>query len=198
MATPAIGAALDTRAISALKDQRQDIAAKISGPFNAPHIEANILIEDVKNALFVGMLSAYTQGMNVIVAASQTYDWGLQIHEILRIWRGGCIIRGDILEPLRRAYARSPELSTLLLDDYVAAEISVRHGALRRVTTLAIASGLPCPALTSSISYLDSMRCTVLPTNLIQAQRDFFGAHMYERTDAPGKLHTHWKDNVEG
>ena len=189
---PTIAAALDSRSFSALKEERVTLSGQIPSPYSKPDVNPKQISQDCANALYLGLLCAFAQGMAVIASASAEYEWKLNLAEIVRIWKGGCIIRGKILSRIEEAFNRRPDLPTLLMDEYVTNEISARHGSLRRISTLAIAWALPCPALLSCVGYIDSMACPRLPTFLIQAQRDFFGAHTYERTDRSGSFHTHW------
>ena len=124
--------------------------------------------------------------------ASQTYQYGLQLQEVARIWRGGCIIRAACLEDIRQAYDRNGELPNLLLDPKIGGDLSQRQQEVRRVLKTAIDRGIPMPAFMSTLAYFDAYRSETLPTNLIQAQRDYFGAHTYERIDREGIFHTQW------
>jgi 6-phosphogluconate dehydrogenase len=130
--------------------------------------------------------------MALLHEASLAYGYGLQLAEVARIWRGGCIIRAACLEDIRMAYEAQPTLSNLLLDPRMAEELKKRQADLRAVVTLAVADGIPVPALMASLAYFDGFRTARLPTNLIQAQRDYFGAHTYERIDKEGVFHTVW------
>jgi 6-phosphogluconate dehydrogenase len=127
-------------------------------------------------------------------AASQAYQYDLDLSAVARIWRGGCIIRSALLEPIRAAYAQQPDLLNLLLDDTLGAAVAERSRDLRSVTQSAIEMGIPVPGFTSALMYYDSLRAGRLPTNLIQAQRDYFGAHTYERVDDRGIFHTEWDE----
>lgn len=130
--------------------------------------------------------------MALIRAASVEHVWDVNMSELVRIWRGGCIIRGAVLDVLRDAYLRQSDLPSLLVDEVVSAELNHRVGALRRVVTLCVANGLPASCLTSSVTYMDMHRSERLPTCLVQAQRDLFGAHTYERNDMTGHFHSNW------
>ena len=128
----------------------------------------------------------------MLAAASKEYDYSLNMGEIARIWKGGCIIRAIFLDRIRAAFERDPGLANLLVDPDFSREIKERHDALRRVIGLAIQQGVPTPAFSASLAYLDSYRSPRLPANLLQGQRDYFGAHTYQRTDRPGTFHTEW------
>jgi len=140
------------------------------------------------------MLGVYAQGLALLGQASTAYGYGLQLAEVARIWRGGCIIRAAVLERIRAAYRRAPDLPNLLLDPEFGAAALAARPALLQVGFAAARAGLPTPALLASLSYFDAYRSGWLPANLIQAQRDFFGAHTYERLDAEGVFHTNWEE----
>lgn len=132
--------------------------------------------------------------MGIIKGCSDKNDWNVNLTECARIWKGGCIIRAKLLDKIQAALARDSDLPNLMVDPGFAAELNDRHMAWRRIVTLCIASGLPCPALCASLNYFDSYRKANLPANLVQAQRDFFGGHTYERTDRDGTFHCAWTD----
>lgn len=148
----------------------------------------------MKDALFCSKLVVYAEGLNLIGKASQDFNWGINLSECARIWKGGCIIRAKILNTIKEAFVKESSLDNLLLDGECANEIVRRQTAWRRVVSLAIASGISIPSLSSSLEYFDSFRTQALPTNLLQAQRDFFGSHTFERVDqARGQyFHCHW------
>ena len=192
---PTISAALDARYLSALYDQRQAASSILKGPEvkAIPAGERKQLVEDVRHALYAAKICSYTQGMNLIRQAGATHGWTLHLGEISRIWKGGCIIRAKFLDRIKAAYARNPQLDSLLVDPDFAREINERQPALRKVVTLALGQGLGVPAFSGSLAYYDSYRRKRLPANLTQAQRDFFGAHTYERVDrAGGPFHFEW------
>jgi 6-phosphogluconate dehydrogenase len=141
------------------------------------------------------MILTYAQGMALLRVASQSYGYGLDLEAVARIWRGGCIIRAALLEPIRAAYRARPDLANLLLDPDLSAELVRRQGDLRAIVSHAAGLGIPAPGLMASLAYLDGYRSAWLPANLIQAQRDYFGAHTYERVDARGVFHTRWSDD---
>ena len=198
VACPTISAALDARFIAFDKDAR--VAAepilKKGAPSSWPDVNRQDLIRDVKDALYAAKICSYAQGMNLIRAASESNGWNVNLGECARIWKGGCIIRAKFLDLITKAYERNPKLSSLLVDDFFAGEIIKRQMAWRRVVTLGIATGIAVPALSASLGYFDQYRRARLPANLVQAQRDFFGSHTFERTDKPRgqAYHCIWTD----
>src|SRR5690606_24511853 len=149
-------------------------------------------VEDVRLALYASKVVAYSQGFDQIAAASAEFGWDIDRGAMARIWRGGCIIRARFLDRITEAYERNPELPLLLADPYFAAAVGDGIAAWRRIVGQAAAHGVPVPAFASSLAYYDGVRAERLPANLIQAQRDFFGAHTYRRTDRDGSFHTDW------
>ena len=144
------------------------------------------------DALYAATILTYAQGFAQLAAASKAYGYNLDLATVARIWRGGCIIRSTLLEPIRQAYQQNPELPHLLLDQGLGEAVSERlpdlHGVVQSMANLS----LPAPAFMATLAYIDGLRATHLPANLIQAQRDYFGAHTYERVDARGVFHTQW------
>ncbi|CAH9128876.1 unnamed protein product [Cuscuta epithymum] len=198
VATPTIASSLDSRFLSGLKEERVK-AAKIFkaggiGDVIADQVvvDKKQLIDDVRKALYASKICSYAQGMNLIRAKSVEKEWDLKLGELARIWKGGCIIRAIFLDRIKKAYDRNPDLANLLVDEEFAKEIIERQSAWRRVVCLAISSGISTPGMSSSLAYFDSYRRESLPANLVQAQRDYFGAHTYERTDMSGSFHTEW------
>ncbi|KAK1314131.1 6-phosphogluconate dehydrogenase, decarboxylating 3 [Acorus calamus] len=197
VAAPTIAASLDSRFLSGLKEERVQ-AAKVfkEGGFGdiltSPPVNKEKLIHDVRQALYASKICSYAQGMNLIRAKSNEKGWDLKLGELARIWKGGCIIRAIFLDRIKKAYDRNPELSNLLVDPEFATEIIERQSAWRRVVCLAINSGISTPGMSTSLAYFDTYRRERLPANLVQSQRDYFGAHTYERTDVPGSFHTEW------
>jgi 6-phosphogluconate dehydrogenase len=143
-------------------------------------------------ALYAAMIIAYAQGLALLVVASDKYEYHLDLEAVARIWRGGCIIRAALLDEICTAFHARPELSNLLLDPNLSHKLMEHQEDLRQVVCQAAQSGVPVPGLMVSLNYLDAYRSAWLPANLIQAQRDYFGAHTYERTDAKGTFHTDW------
>uniref|UniRef100_A0A7N0T696 6-phosphogluconate dehydrogenase, decarboxylating n=1 Tax=Kalanchoe fedtschenkoi TaxID=63787 RepID=A0A7N0T696_KALFE len=195
IAAPTIAASLDSRFLSGLKEERVKAAEVFSsGVFGDSSIvvDKQKLIDDVRQALYASKICSYAQGMNLIRAKSVEQGWGLVLGELARIWKGGCIIRAIFLDRIKQAYDRNPDLANLLVDPEFAQEILDRQSGWRRVVCLAINSGISTPGMSSSLAYFDTYRRDRLPANLVQAQRDYFGAHTYERTDVPGSFHTEW------
>ena len=139
-------------------------------------------------------------GLDLIKTVSEVHEWGVNLGSTARIWRGGCIIRARFLNDITSAYERNPDLTNLMLDDFFTEILNSNQQAWREVVSLGVMNGIPIPAFSASLSYYDSYRSEVLPANLLQAQRDFFGAHTYERTDKPAGewFHTQWPELIEG
>lgn len=197
IAAPTIAASLDSRFLSGLKEERTKAAEffKSSGVNDIladQAVDKKTLIDDVRKALYASKICSYAQGMNLIRAKSVEKEWGLQLGELARIWKGGCIIRAIFLDRIKQAYDRNAELANLLIDPEFSKEIVERQSAWRKVVCLAINSGISVPGMSSSLAYFDTYRRERLPANLVQAQRDYFGAHTYERVDIPGAFHTEW------
>jgi 6-phosphogluconate dehydrogenase len=190
----AITEAVFARSLSAQKEQRTGAAKVLPGPSRAA-TDADGLVDDVRDALYASKVVAYAQGFEQMAAASQTHDWDLDLETVAAIWRGGCIIRARFLERIREAYRRDGSLSNLLLDDYFTEAVARGQDAWRRVVRTATDTGVPVPAFTSSLSYYDGYRRSRGPANLIQALRDRFGAHTYERVDRSGRFHTRWSED---
>ncbi|ASS71773.1 NADP-dependent phosphogluconate dehydrogenase [Bacillus atrophaeus] len=190
---PIITESVFARFISAMKDERVKASGLLAGPEAKPVTENKAeLIEAVRKALFMSKICSYAQGFAQMKAASDEYNWDLKYGEIAMIFRGGCIIRAAFLQQIKEAYDREPEIDNLLLDNYFKNIVESYQGALRQVISLAVSQGVPVPSFSSALAYYDSYRTAVLPANLIQAQRDYFGAHTYERTDKEGVFHTEW------
>jgi 6-phosphogluconate dehydrogenase len=193
--TPTITAAVEARNLSAKKELRL-AAEKIlwaNKRKDLPVLPAKNLIRLTGHALYAAKLSLYAQGMALLAAASREYGYGLNLPELARIWKGGCIIRAELLDVIRAAFAESADLPNLLLDPKVADAILSRHQSWSKVCQLAVAYSIPCPALSSALAYFEALRSGRLPANLIQAQRDLFGAHTFERVDRKGSFHHRWK-----
>lgn len=170
-------------------------SAVLKGPSGAfPEVDRKQLVDDVRQALYASKICSYAQGMNLIRRASQAFEWGVDLGECARIWKGGCIIRAAFLDRIKAAYDRNPELGSLLVDPEFAAELNQRQAAWRRVVSLAVATGVAVPAMSGSLAYFDSYRRSSLPANLVQAQRDYFGSHTFERVDKPRgeAFHCRW------
>jgi 6-phosphogluconate dehydrogenase len=190
---PTIGAALDGRGLSSMKDERVAAAKKIRGVTSEVG-DRSSLVDAIHDALLASKICSYAQGMNLIRAGSDKYKWNISLKEMARIWKGGCIIRARLLDNIMRAYERTPNLPNLLVDEDFEKRMHDAQPGWRRSVIAAVALGIPVPAMTASLAYFDSYRTARLPQNLTQAQRDAFGAHTYERTDKPsgGFVHSEW------
>jgi len=189
---PTITAAVEARILSAYKEERIAGSAVLSGPKAAMDVDEKAMIETLRDALYEARIAVYAQGMALLNAASHEYQYKLQYGDIARIWRGGCIIRARLLEDIRSAFSRNPGLPNLLLAPAMQEIVDQHRGALRQIVQAAVEHGIPVPAMSSALTYLDGYRTFRLPANLIQAQRDYFGAHTYRRTDRAGVFHTQW------
>lgn len=189
---PVIDTAVNMRNLSAYKKERELAQQKLQGPQVTGSTAKNELIEILEQALYFSTITVYAQGMVLLQTASEKYKYGLQPASIAKIWRGGCIIRAALLEDIYTAYTNQPGLLNLMLDDGFSASLNSSQKQIRTVISLAADKGLPVPALMMSLAYYDSYRSGWLPANLIQAQRDYFGAHTYERNDREGIFHTQW------
>ena len=189
-----IGEAVFSRCLSAIKEERVEASKVLTGP--TPKFEGDKaqFISDIKDALFAAKIVSYAQGYTLMRAAAKTYGWNLNYGGIALMWRGGCIIRSVFLGKIKEAFDNNPTLTNLLLDPYFKGVMDKAQAGWRRVCGAAIANGIPAPAMTTALNYYDGYRCERLPANLLQAQRDYFGAHTYERVDAPrGQFfHTNW------
>jgi len=190
--TPTIDIAVVMRGLSGYKAERLAAAQVLTSPDHAFGGDRVRFLDKLKNGLYAGMIATYAQGLALLKRASATYNYGLDLETVARIWRGGCIIRAALLEDIRDAFRAKPDLDNLLLDPKLAQEFLARQQDLRDVVSVAAELGLPAPGLMVSLAYFDAYRSARLPANLIQAQRDYFGAHTYERLDASGTFHTEW------
>jgi len=189
---PTITDAVFARTVSALKQERVAASAVLKGP--SPTFSGNRAdyLEMIGKALFCSKICSYAQGFQLLRKADEEYKWSLRYGTISSLWRAGCIIRAQFLGKIKEAYDRNPNLANLLLDEHFAGIIASHQPAWRKVVALAVDSGVPVPAFASALSYYDGYRSATLPANLLQAQRDFFGAHTYRRVDKPGTFHTQW------
>lgn len=192
ISVPSIAEAVFARCISAIKEERVGASAELVGPKRTAKYEKEELLPDIQAALYVSKICAYAQGFALLKAASIEYGWNLNFGEIALLWRGGCIIRAQFLNRIQEAFERKPDLDNLLLDPYFKDIIVRFQDSWRRVVSIAALEGIPVPAFSSSLAYYDSYRSPLLPANLLQAQRDYFGAHTYERLDKAGSFHTDW------
>ncbi len=192
---PTINGAIEARFLSGMKDERVAASKIISTPKFHFSSSTENLIDEVRDALYASKICSYAQGFSLIHAGSKAHNWNINLSEIARIWKGGCIIRAKFLDSIKVAYQRDAELKNLLLDEDFSAWMQNSQVHWRKVVGLAQQSGLPCLAMSASLAYFDSYRTANLPQNLTQAQRDFFGAHTYERIDKPelGAVHTDWE-----
>jgi 6-phosphogluconate dehydrogenase len=188
-----INAAVEARVISSRKDERVASSKILPQPKSTKYIgDLEKLVDAVRNALYASKIVSYAQGMELLGAASHQYNWNLNFGDIATIWRGGCIIRAKFLNRIVEAYQRDPSLHNLLLDSYFTDIIAKTQDNWRIAVSAAVEHGVAVPAFSASLAYFDSYRQVRLPANLLQAQRDFFGAHTYERVDKPGVFHTEW------
>jgi len=192
VAIPTINAAVEARILSAYKAERQAASKSLGSRQKRFEGRKGELINAVHDALYASKICSYAQGMAMMRVASEEYGWNLNLAEISRIWKGGCIIRARFLDLIKEAYRQRPNLPNLLLHPELSAWILKAQESWRQVIGTASQLGIPCLALSASLNYFDSYRRDRLPQNLTQAQRDFFGAHTYERVDREGVFHTEW------
>jgi len=198
---PTIAAALEARYLSALKKDRVSASQVLAGvhpgslSFDSKYTKAQF-VEDVKAALYASKICSYAQGMNLIRKAAEENGWQLNLGEIARIWKGGCIIRAKFLDRIKAAYVKNSSLPSLLVDPDFAAELKSSQESWRRIVSLAVMHGVAVPAMSGSLAYYDSYRRGVLPSSqMVQAQRDYFGSHTYQRLDRDGVYHTRWSSD---
>ena len=193
---PTIAESVFARCISAVKEERVAASKILKGPAKKYRGSKKALVAAIHDALYCAKICSYAQGFQLMREAQEEYKWKLNFGEIAQIWRGGCIIRATFLQKITEAYARKPDLANLLLDPYFTKTVKQAQENWRKVVSLAAECGVPAPTFSSALSYYDSYRSARLPANLLQAQRDYFGAHTYERTDRPrGKFfHIDWPE----
>jgi len=192
IAAPTIAEAVFARCISAVKEERVAASKVLAGPKAPFRGDRREFVESIRQALYASKICSYAQGFALMRAAAAEYGWSLAHGEIAMIWRGGCIIRAKFLGKIKEAFDRNPDLQNLLLDPYFSAIVQGSQERWRQVVATAVQMGVPIPAFSSAITYYDSYRSASLWANMIQAQRDYFGAHTYERVDRPGTFHTEW------
>jgi 6-phosphogluconate dehydrogenase len=195
VAIPTIAAAIDARVLSSMKDERVAASKIIKGPPSFKPGNREQFIKDVHDALYASKICSYAQGMALIQAGSAEWSWNINMREMARIWKGGCIIRARFLDSIMRAYERDPKLRNLLLDDDFNSRVEQSQDSWRRAVAYAQANGVAVPAMSGSLAYFDSYRSAELPQNLTQAQRDYFGSHTYQRNDKGADapfVHTDW------
>jgi len=193
---PAISAGVNARLVSAIKEER--VAAAPMWPLSkqeclASPTDRDAALAQVREAVYAAWICTYAQGFALMRVASQEYGYGLDLAEVARIWRGGCIIRAALLEPIRSAFLSRPDLPNLMVSEELQSAVARRQGNWRAAVSAALSFGIPVPALSAALAYLDSYRRERLPANLLQAMRDDFGAHTYERVDRDGSFHTEWE-----
>jgi 6-phosphogluconate dehydrogenase len=197
VAIPTIGAAVEARILSSMKDERV-AASRVIPPGEHRSRKDPQAVEEARNALYCGILCAYAQGMALLRAASEAYGYGIDLAEAARIWRAGCIIRASLLEGIRAAFANEPAIPNLMIAGPFRGQWAPREAAWRKTARRMIERGLPAPAITASLAYYDAYRSERLPANLIQGLRDYFGAHTYRRLDRQGSFHTDWTESGSG
>jgi len=189
-----IGEAVFSRCLSAVKNERVEASKILKGPARSFTGDKVSFISDIKDALYASKIVSYAQGYALMKAAAEEYKWNLNYGGIALMWRGGCIIRSAFLSKIKVAFDKNPSITNLLLDPFFSEKVEKAQNGWRNVVSTAISNGIPVPAISSALGYFDGYRCEKLPANLLQAQRDYFGAHTYERTDKPrGEFfHTNW------
>jgi 6-phosphogluconate dehydrogenase len=185
-------AAVNARVVSFYKQERLAAAKILTGPTGKYEGDRTAFINKIRDALYCSKICSYAQGMALLTAASKAFHYELNLSEIARIWKGGCIIRAGFLNKIKDAFNQDPHLPNLLVAPEFKQSILDRQTAWREVIAEAAKLGIPVPAFSTSLGYFDSYRRDRLPQNLTQAQRDYFGAHTYERSDKPGVFHTEW------
>jgi len=193
MPIPTVDVAVAAREMSGLKSERIEASKILKPSGTALPYGKDDAIGYLRSALYSAMLIAYAQGLALLKEASKEYGYGTDLETVAKVWRAGCIIRSKSLETIRAAYAANPELPNLLVDPTIASIVLEHEGSLRKAVIGAIQASIPVPSLSASIAYLDGYRSERLPANLIQGQRDLFGAHTYERLDKEGSFHTQWE-----
>jgi 6-phosphogluconate dehydrogenase len=189
-----IGEAVFARCLSAVKEERVRASKVLHGPKPAFTMDKKKLIDDLRDALYASKIVSYAQGYALMRSAAAEYKWDLNYGGIALMWRGGCIIRSAFLGKIKEAFDNNPSITNLLLDPFFSDKVEKAQKGWRNVVSAAVTNGIPVPSISSALGYFDGYRCENLPQNLLQAQRDFFGAHTYERTDKPrGEFfHTNW------
>lgn len=192
VAAPTIADAVFARCMSAIKEERVEASKVLKGPNKKYEGDREQLIEDIGKALYASKICSYAQGFQLLAEASKVYNWNLKLGDIALLWREGCIIRAQFLDKIKEAYDRDKNLKNLMLDPYFKNVLEEAQDGWRRVVSIAVQHGIPVSSFSSALAYYDAYRKDRLPANLIQAQRDYFGAHTYERVDKEGNFHTEW------
>jgi 6-phosphogluconate dehydrogenase len=189
-----IGESVFARCLSAIKEERVEASKVLNGPTPSFSGDRAAFIEDIKKALYASKIVSYAQGYTLMREAAKEYEWDLNYGGIALLWRGGCIIRSVFLGKIKEAFDSNPELPNLLLDPFFKEKVEAAQEGWRKVVSTALVNGIPVPAFTTALNYFDGYRSERLPANMLQAQRDYFGAHTYERVDKPrGEFfHTNW------
>jgi 6-phosphogluconate dehydrogenase len=195
---PTIGAALDARVLSSMKEERVAASKLLGAPSGKYDGDSKEFINAVQDVLYASKVCSYAQGMSLIRAGSKEWNWNINLREMARIWTGGCIIRARLLADIMHAFDRDANVANLLVESEFTSRVLEAEKNWRKVVQIAAGLGIPAPAFSSSLAYFDSYRSAQLPQNLTQAQRDFFGAHTYQRADRPeaGFVHTEWQKFV--
>jgi 6-phosphogluconate dehydrogenase len=192
---PIIDAAVSTRDLSGYKVEREEASRILTGPSPPYHGKRDLFINSLRKALQAAFIITYAQGMSLLRKASEAYGYNLNLADVARIWRGGCIIRAALLEDICAGYQKSPDLPNLLLGPGLGEKAAAHQHELRGMVCSAATLGIPVPGMMAALAYFDSYRSAWMPTSLIQAQRDYFGAHTYERVDEKGVFHTKWEED---
>lgn len=193
VAIPTLSAALEARKMSQCKEERKAAESVLKAPVIAFE-DAERVVKDLSDAIYASKLCSYAQGLRLIKTASDEYKWNVSLAECCRVWIGGSIIRAKLMQRVYHAYTTNERLASPLVDPDIAVDLNNRSTAWRRLVALCVTNGIACPALSGSLTYFDSCRRGLLPANLTQAQRDFFGGHSYKRVDRPGNYHTSWTE----
>lgn len=191
---PTIDTAVSVRTLSSYKEQRLLASALFPSEEALPAVDRETFIQDMENGLFLAVLISYAQGLDLLASASEQLDMDIELKNVVSVWRGGCIIRSTLLEKFFNIYAADATLRNILLDADIASLVKANLSSLRHIVGYAVANGIPVLGLQSALGYLDAYKTARLPVNLIQAQRDYFGAHTYERIDRAGTFHTSWSE----
>ena len=189
---PTIDMAVSMRNLSAVKNERETCEAQLKGPGILLGKDKTELAATLEQALYFSMITTYAEGMKLLQIASKKYKYDLKLEKIASIWRGGCIIRASLLEEIQAAFTNKADLPNLIIDHKLSQTLSQTQSGLRKILQMGIETGIPLPAMMASLAYYDGYRSGWLPANLLQAQRDYFGAHTYQRNDRDGVFHTHW------
>ena len=197
VSAPTIADAVFARTMSSLQAERVVASQVLKGPKPQAAQNLDLVLPKIQKALLAAKICAYTQGFALLKAGDKEHDWQLPMDKVASVWRAGCIIRAHLLEHIRRAFANKQDLTNLLVDDHFVGVMAECQQDLREVVAMAAMSGVAVPALMSALSYYDAYRTERLPANLLQAQRDYFGAHSYQRLDKPGKFHTKWPKGAQ-